>query len=189
VKTIFKVIFSSILLINTFGAHAMAEDTFSAHVDDKGNISLPKNFRNDMAHLGSWFVPEGGASGFHDVYTEKASIVHYKRTGKFPDGATIVKELRSSHAGTYSTGQNVSYATNGLKQWFVMIKDIKGRFANNSLWGDGWGWALYKPDIKQGSQFKNVATTYKTDCIGCHIPAKQNDWIYTEAYPSLNVEK
>jgi len=70
-----------------------------------------------------------------------------------------------------------------------MIKDSKGRFAGNPLWGDGWGWALFKPNIKEQGQFKNVATDYKSDCIGCHIPAKQNDWIYTEAYPSLNRQK
>ena len=85
-------------------------------------------------------------------------------------------------------GKNVSYANDELKQWFVMVKDSKTRFANNPLWGDGWGWALYKPDIKEQGTFKNVATNYKTDCIGCHIPAKQNDWIYTEAYPSLKID-
>lgn len=49
------------------------------------------------------------------------------------------------------------------------------------IWGDGWGWALYKPDERG----KNVATDYKTDCLGCHIPAKSNDWVYIEAYPTL----
>ena len=24
-----------------------------------------------------------------------------------------------------------------------MIKDAKGRFPGNDLWGDGWGWALF----------------------------------------------
>jgi hypothetical protein len=62
-----------------------------------------------------------------------------------------------------------------------MIKDSKNRFASNSLWGDGWGWALFKP----GNKTTNAATNYKIDCLGCHIPAKKNDWIYTEAYPTL----
>jgi hypothetical protein len=38
-----------------------------------------------------------------------------------------------------------------IKVWFVLIKDSKGRYKNNPLWGDGWGWAL----------FKQVATDYK----------------------------
>jgi len=162
----------------------MADDGFSPHVDDEGNIHFPEGFRTSMVHLGSWFVPEGDASGFHDVYTEKETVEAFRKTGKFPDGATLVKELRSSNAGTYTTGPSVSYATDGLKQWFVMIKDAKGRFADNPLWGDGWGWALYKPDDKA----KNVATNYKIDCLGCHVPAKANDWVYTEAYPTLSSE-
>jgi hypothetical protein len=186
---ILKALVTSALMFSVYGSHAVTKESFSTNVDKHGNITLPNNFRNEMVHLGSWFVPEGGASGFHDVYTEKASVEYYRINNKFPDGATIVKELRASHAGSYTTGKNVNYANNVLKQWFVMVKDSEGRFANNPLWGDGWGWALYKPDIKEGGKFKNVATDYKTDCLGCHIPAKQNDWIYTEAYPSLNTER
>ena len=161
-----------------------ADEGFSPYVDEQGSISFPEGFRTSMVHLGSWFVPEGGASGFHDVYTEKESVEAYRKTGSFPDGATIVKELRASDAGTYTTGANVSYATDSLKQWFVMIKDEKGRFEGNPIWGDGWGWALYKPD----DTATNVASDYTNDCLGCHVPAKANDWVYTEAYPTLSKE-
>ncbi|MEH6580125.1 MAG: cytochrome P460 family protein [Amphritea sp.] len=160
---------------------ASAADKFSPYVDEKGAISFPEGFRTSMVHLGSWFVPEGGASGFHDVYTEKESVEAFRNTGKFPDGATLVKELRASEAGDYTTGNGVSHSTSQLKQWFVMVKDSSGRFADNPLWGDGWGWALFKPD-KLG---KNAAANYKDDCLGCHVPAKENDWVYTEAYPLL----
>jgi len=156
-------------------------DKFSPYVDSEGNISFPDGFRQTMVHLGSWFVPEGGASGFHDVYTEAASLSHYQETGAFPDGATVVKELRASVAGDYSTGKGVHRSTDGLKQWFVMIKDADARFPDNPLWGDGWGWALFKPD----NTAVNAASAYKTDCLGCHVPAKETDWIYTEAYPIL----
>ena len=161
-----------------------ADDGFSPYVDEQGNISFPDGFRSSMVHLGSWFVPEGGASGFHDVYTERKSVEAFRKTGKFPDGATIVKELRAAEAGNYTTGTNVSYATDGLKQWFVMIKDAQNRYKDNPLWGDGWGWALYKPDDRA----TNVAANYRTDCLGCHVPAKDSDWVYTEAYPTLTSE-
>jgi len=168
-------------ILGVLESEATADEHFSPYVDDKGGIAFPDGFRTSMVHLGSWFVPEGGASGFHDVYTEKETVEAYRKTGRFPDGATLVKELRASEAGDYTTGTGVSYATDGLKQWFVMIKDSKGRFADNPLWGDGWGWALYMPD----DTGKNVAADYKTDCLGCHVPARSNDWVYTEAYPTL----
>lgn len=179
VRAIFTVIFSLLLL-----SSAVAGDKFSSYVDKKGNISFPHGFRTSMVHLGSWFVPEGDASGFHDVYTEKETVQIYQKTGKFPDGATIIKELRTSESGSYTTGQNVSHATGSIKQWFVMIKDTKGRFTSNPLWGDGWGWALYKPNDKS----KNISTDYKTECRSCHIPAKDKDWVYIEAYPTLTKE-
>ena len=173
-----------VLAISVSSFSLIADEKFSSHVDGKGNISFPQEFRTSMVHLGSWFVPEGGASGFHDVYTEKESVEAYRKTGQFPDGATLVKELRASKAGDYTTGKGVHYATENLKQWFVMVKDTKNRFDENPLWGDGWGWALYKPDDKN----KNVATDYKKDCLGCHVPAKEKDWIYTEAYPTLSTD-
>lgn len=179
------VITTFVVVLCGFSFAPMAADkAFSAHVDKEGNIRLPADFRVSMAHLGSWFVPDGGASGFHDVYTEKESVEAYRRTGKFPDGATLVKELRASSAADYTTGNGVIHATGGLKQWFVMVKDAQGRFTENPLWGDGWGWALYKPDDRG----KNVATNYKTDCLGCHVPAKVTDWVYIEAYPTLTSE-
>lgn len=154
---------------------------FSTFVDEKGAISLPKDFRKTMSHLGSWFVPEGDASGFHDVYAKQDDVATYRENGTFPDGAILIKELRASSTADYTTGKNVSYANETIKQWFVMIKDSKNRFPNNKNWGHGWGWALFKtdnPDV-------NVSIDFKDDCLGCHLPAKDNDWVYTEAYPTL----
>jgi hypothetical protein len=158
-----------------------AESRFSPYVDDKGNIYFPVGFRDSMVHLGSWYVPEGGASGFHGVYTERESVDAFRETGKFPDGAILVKELRASESGDYTTGKGVSHSTSTIKQWFVMVKDTDNRFSDNPVWGDGWGWALFKPD----GPGKNLAANYKTDCLGCHVPVKENDWVYTEAYPIL----
>lgn len=178
---------SALSLAMVLGASSVMADGmspksgFSPYVDDKGNIQLPDDFRTSMVHLGSWFVPDGGASGFHDVYTEKASVEAYRKTGKFPDGATLVKELRGAKVGDYTTGKGVNHAVADVKQWFVMIKDSKGRFPENTIWGNGWGWALYKP----ADSAKNLAVDYKSDCLGCHIPATSTDYVYSEGYPTL----
>ena len=144
------------------------------------DLSLPADFRTSMVHLGSWFVPDGDASGFHDVYADRPSVAAYRRTGKWPDGAKLVKELRSSKASTYTTGDGVHRATASVKQWFVMVKDADGS-GQGPLWGEGWGWALYKPDRPT----VNVAKDFRRDCLGCHIPAKATDYIYVDAYPTL----
>ena len=160
---------------------AQADDQRLPIVDAKGGISLPEDFRANLVHLGSWFVPEGEASGFHDVYADAAAVEGYRKTGKFPKGSVLVKELRAHKAGTYTTGANVAHATDALKQWFVMVKGEENQFPDHPGWGEGWGWALFKPDAPD----KNLVTDYKVDCMGCHLPAKANDWVYIEGYPAL----
>jgi hypothetical protein len=162
---------------------AGARGSFSEHVDREGEIRLPPDFRARMVHLGSWFVPEGDASGLHDVYTELASLEAFRKTGQFPDGATLVKEVRASRAGTYTTGRNVAHATDDVKQIFVMVKDGTGRFPGDPAWGEGWGWALFKP----GSLDRSVVEDFRSDCLGCHAPARANDWVYLEGYPTLRI--
>jgi hypothetical protein len=149
---------------------------FSPYVDAKGDISLPQNFRTDWAHLGSWAL----ADGFHDVYLFPASAVaEYRETGVFVDGAVMVKEVRGQHSGPKTTGQ--AQWAGDIIQWFVMVKDSQNRFPDNPLWGDGWGWALFKPE----HPLRQLATGYRADCMGCHIPAAKTDRIYIEGYPTL----
>ena len=156
---------------------------FSPYVAANGTISLPPDFR-EWVHLGTWSIAgddeEGGADGFHNVYTQPETIVSYRRTGKFPDGAVLVKELFETETGDMTTGR-VSWAKR-VSGWFVMIKDRQGRFKGNPLWGDGWGWALFDAD----DPATTVTEDYKSDCIPCHVPAEKDDWVYVRGYPVLH---
>ena len=174
-----KMLFAAIIISLAVPA-AHAADEFSPYVDSRGNISLPDDFRATMTHLGSWFVPAGDASGFHDVYANADAVSAHRAQGEFPDGAVLVKELRAHTGGAYTTGQDVSYANASLKQWFVMVRDRENRFPDNASWGNGWGWALFQPG-KTG----NVSNNHTVDCLGCHVPARETEWIYKEAYPTL----
>ena len=179
--TCFNAIYAALILTG-LATPVLAHEIFSSSVDKSGNISFPADYRSTMEHLGSWFVPTGGASGFHHVYTERESVEYFQKNGVFPDGAVLVKELLVSEANNYTTGEGVHSANGEYKQWFVMVKDSQNRFTDNPVWGDGWGWALFKP----GNTSKNLATDYKKDCLACHVPAKGTDWIYTQAYPALS---
>jgi cytochrome c len=71
------------------------------------------------------------------------------------------------------------------KVWFVVVKDRQGRFPQNPLWGDGWGWALFEatqPD-------RQTATDYRKDCLACHEPARGTDLVYVQGYPVLGVRR
>jgi hypothetical protein len=171
-------LFASIFVLPT----AATADDFSTYVDSKGGISRPTNFRSNFVHLGSYAVldEKSAARGLHDVYTEKASAEYFQKKGKFPDGATLVKEIRKFETSPMTTGNPVAWGAD-VAMWFVMVKDAKGRFPNNPLWGDGWGWALFEAEASS----KNIAVSYKDDCMGCHVPAAKTDHVFIQGYPTL----
>jgi cytochrome c len=159
-----------------------AASDFSPYVTKEGGISLPTDYRDKFMHLGTWAVaskPNQPVGEMHNVYARAEDVQAYRRDAKFPDGAVLIKEITHVGSDKLTTGQS-TWSTN-IKIWFVMVKDAKGRFPGNDLWGDGWGWALFEAKDPK----RNVATDYKTDCLSCHVPAKQDDWIYIPGYPVL----
>ena len=120
-----------------------------------------------------------GSQGFHVVYAQPEAVAAYRKTGKFPDGTVLIKELFSTTTDDMTTG-TVSRAAK-TTGWFVMVKDGTHRFASHKLWGDGWGWAHF--DAKDRT--RTTSTDYQTDCKGCHVPAQATDWVYVQGYPVL----
>lgn len=176
-----KTVLALAMVVAAGAAHAADGGKFSAYVDGKGEISLPKDFRTGWTHLGSWVIDQEGApgQGFHDVYARPSDAAAYRKTGQWPDGATLVKEIRTVEHGVKTTGTGVW--AGDTKVWFVMVKDTKGRFAGNGHWGNGWGWALF--DAKAPAT--NASSDFKKDCETCHVPAKSTDWVFVEGYPTL----
>ena len=146
-----------------------------------GSIRLPENYRT-WTHLGTWHVAEGknGEINSHQVYAEPEAVAEFRKTKKWPHGATIVKEVRSTKGGKLTTGPGTWDGPTQL--WFVMVKDAKRTFPGNPIWGREWGWGLYLADDPK----KNTCTDYKIDCLGCHIPAQKTDWVFEYGYPVLN---
>lgn len=172
------------LFVAGVGANGVAPAAtfYSPYVDKAGTISLPDpaTVRSLWSYLGSWALNgDGEVSELHSVYTQPEAVVAFKKNGKFPDGAVIVKEVRAGKTRNLTTGTVTSPAAEIL--WFVMIKGSKGRFPSNTSWGDGWGWALFNAD----DQTTNASSNYRSGCRGCHVPARKTDWIYTHGYPVL----
>lgn len=171
----------SLLAGSVSGAAAeLAEHTFSKYVGPEGEISLPADFRLNWSHLGSWIVDDAKApgAGFHDVYTQPEAVEAYRETSSFPDGTVLVKEIRGIAAETLTTGP-AQWATD-TEIWFVMVKDDQQRF-DGPHWAEGWGWALF--DVKDRET--NISESFAATCQGCHIPARNTDWVYIEGYPTL----
>lgn len=175
---------ASAILFAGLVSQASAGDFVSGHdiaVDAEGNPSLPDvDFRSQWTMLGAWSIAgEDGAEGMHVVYTQPGVVEVYRETGEFPDGAVLIKELFSTETGDFSTGR-VSFAKD-VSGWFMMIRDTQKRFKGNKLWGSGWGWAYFDADDPKHT----TTEVYKTECQGCHIPARKTDWVYVQGYPVL----
>jgi len=153
-----------------------------AVADAAGNLHVPDAYRTTYQSLGSWTMAADqgqGAKALHVVYASPGTITAYRKGGRFPDGAVLVKEVFEAATGPMTTG-TVSHAQ-ALKGWFVMVKDSQGRHPGNKLWGEGWGWSWF--DAANPS--RTTSTDYKVDCLPCHQPARASDWIYVQGYPAL----
>ena len=172
----------SLITLGTFrGAAAQNESSFDGFklVDKTGNIRRPDDYRDLYQMLGAYMVLDQKGNQMHFTYAS-GTAEYYRRYKKFADGAVLVKEVFGTDHAQLTTG-DANWAAD-TKVWFVLIKDAKGRYPKNPLWGDGWGWALFK----SAAPDKQVAVDYKKDCLGCHVPAKTDDWIYVKGYPVLH---
>ena len=184
------------LVIAVSYQHVMSQSNSSDNgfdlVDTTGNIRKPSDYRDRYQTLGTYTVldpipmvpgalvkEKEAKNEMHVVYATPGTAEYYRKNGAFADGAVLVKEVFGTDHAQMTTGD--SHWAAGTKVWFIMIKDAKGRYPDNPLWGDGWGWALFNSDAPD----KQVAVNYKKDCLGCHIPARATDWIYVQGYPVL----
>lgn len=162
--------------------HSRFDATTSTVVDDQGNMRVPADYHTTYQMLGTWAIAADKAAGskeMHVVYASPGVIAAYRKTGHYPDGAVLVKEVYKTATKRMTTGTVSSADT--LVGWFVMVKDDIGRFPKNKLWGDGWGWSWFDAADSK----KTTSTDYKKDCLSCHVPAQASDWIYSYGYPPL----
>ena len=141
------------------------------------------DYRKEWVQLGTFSVladkPAEGAKQLHVVYTSRQNVETYLKTGHFPDGAMLLKDVFDTRTEVLTTGTS-SYAGD-LAGRFVLVKDGAGKLGTGPRFGDGWGWAFY-----DGSETKRTVTTnYKNDCLSCHEPARATDLLYVRGYPLL----
>jgi hypothetical protein len=109
------------------------------------------------------FEREGG---FHHTYANEKALEGY-RTGKFPDGSTLVDDgLESKETA------NGALIEGPRRRVAVMLKDSK-RYAETG----GWGYEVFKGD----SQTERLgAAEVVAKCFACHGQQKERDSVFSE---------
>src|SRR5947209_14577767 len=106
-----------------------------------GTMQLPTGFRK-WVFVGAPLTPNGlndGKAGFpeyHNVYVEQKNVDAYLKTGEFPEGTVIVKELTRVLNPTFPDGSRKEpsgrgYFTGAYNGIDMSIKDSK-RFAQTN---------------------------------------------------------
>jgi hypothetical protein len=100
------------------------------------HLRAPTDYRTLYQTLGSWAIAADSGQGSqetHAVYASLGAIDAYRKTGHFPDGAVLVKQVFVTSTNEMTTG-TVSHADEP-KSWFVVVRDSKGAHPVNPLWG------------------------------------------------------
>jgi hypothetical protein len=121
---------------------------------------------------------------YHHVYIEQKNVDAYLKTGEFPEGTVIVKELVRVLNPTFPDGSRqepsgrgyFNGAYNGID---MSIKDSK-RFAKTN----GWGFFTY--GHRPLPYEKTSAERPVAECAGCHLAnVAATDMTWIQFYPIL----
>ena len=153
-----------------------------------GQLLLPKNF-HEWVYVGSPLTPNalnGGQANFpefHNVYIEPGSYAIYKKTGEFPEGTILFKELQLTLPQENADGSRTEASGRGYfpGKWNgadVTVKDSK-RFADTN----GWGYFNFNHHEPKAAMAKVKS---KDECAYCHIANAKKDEVWTQFYPLLD---
>jgi hypothetical protein len=153
-----------------------------------GDLLLPKNFEK-WVFIGSPFTPNalnGGKANFpefHNVYIEPGSYDLYKKTGIFPEGTILFKELQLTlPPATYPDGSRDEPSGRGyfpgkLNGADVAVKDTK-RYAETGGWGY-YNFHHFEPKAASAS------LRPRSECSSCHEASAKKDSVWVQFYPRL----
>jgi hypothetical protein len=169
---------------------ARAQSTMAGGaVIQEGNVTtIPEGFRH-WIFLGAPLTPNGlngGAAGFpefHHVYIHPDALAEFQRTGVFPEGTTIVKELVLMHEGDYEDGSREEPSGRGFfAESFagidMMVKDSE-RFAETN------GWGFFNFGHHEPPYASEATAAPNEECAFCHTANATTEMVFGQFYPIL----
>ena len=173
---------------NTSGVAADTQQS-TAVFDSDGKLKLPTGYRR-WVFIGDPLTPNGlnnGKAGFpeyHHVYVEEKNLDVYLKTGSFPEGTVIVKELTRVLNPTFPDGSRTEpsgrgYFNGEFNGMDVTVKDSK-RFASTN----GWGFFNFGHHPLPYAESAKEASA--AECASCHAAfVAKTDMTWVQFYPML----
>lgn len=149
-----------------------------------GELQLPEGHHR-WVFLGSPLTPNRLNDGqaafpeYHNVYVHPQVFEAYRRTGEWPEGTILLKELQLLTAGRFPDGSSVEVsgrgyfpaARNGID---ISVKDTE-RFGET----DGWGFFDFGHHAPPYA--KTAAPQPASACATCHL-ANAEDMVFMKFY-------
>ena len=157
--------------------------------ESDGRVRVPTGFRK-WVFVGAPLTPNGlnhGEAGFpeyHHVYVEQKNVDAYLKTGTFPEGTVIVKELTRVLAPALPDGSREEVSGrgyfNGEYNGIDMTVKDSQRFAKTN------GWGFFTFGHHPLPYDKLAAEAPATQCAGCHAAnVAKTDMTWVQFYPLL----
>lgn len=139
---------------------------------DAPAVPYPEGYRHWL-HVKSMLIEPGHAlydsfGGIHHLYANALAEKGY-RSGKFPDGAVIVFDLKEAKSGDHAVQEGPR------KVLGVMRKNARTYAATG-----GWGYEAFKGDSKTE---RVVGANAASACHQCHIARKDHDFVFSSISP------
>lgn len=188
-KTLFQSTAVAVGLAAATGVMADGANNIGAAVlNAQGELVLPEGFR-EWVFIGAPLTPNGlnnGKAGFpeyHHVYVNPDAFAVYQRTGEFPDGTVIAKELVLLQKGEFSDGSKKApsgrgYFAGEFHGMDVMVKDSR-RFKDTN------GWGFFNFGHHAPPYLKSAKAAPAESCGGCHAANAGKDMVFKTYYPVL----
>lgn len=161
-----------------------AEAKEHAKFDKDGNLIQPKDFEwRKWMYVGtpvtpnSLNPPEAPFPEFHNVYMDPSSFKHYSKTGEFPDGTLLIKELVSVGATKAASG-------NGFFEGDFI--GLEAAYKSKKRYPDEPGnWVYFSFSHKPPPYPESAKLQPAASCNACHQAAAAEDWVFTQYYPVI----
>ena len=154
--------------------------------NDKGEMIRPDISFREWVYVGTPLTPNSLNNGnaafpeFHNVYIHPSNFDHYKRTGKFPDGTVIVKELVL--VGSTAAVSGNGYFMGEFVGLETTVKDSQ-RFPD-----EPGNWAYFS--FGHSYPLADSAVAFPAPaCNACHAASAADDFVFTQYYPVLRAAK
>ncbi len=188
IKSLFAI---AIIALLTVSCADKASDDYKSityfNMDANDELVRPTGYRS-WVYVGTPVTPNDLNDGkapfpeMHNVYIDPQSFDHYKKTGKFREGAILVKEL-------VSIGSKTAVSGNGYfaGEFIGLEASVKSK---EHFPDEPGNWAIFSFTNPEEGTLKQTAGALPTNmCNACHQANAQDDFVFTQYYPVLRAAK